>query len=60
MFNNILKMKLKEIKKKETVKRELSHASLDIPMKVIFENTPSAHLTVYRGNIRQLETVWTV
>ena len=23
----------------------------DIPMKMIFENTPSVHLTVYRGNI---------
>ena len=60
-------MKLKEIKKTTTVKRELSQASLDafqikhsyvqpgyrlcadIPMKIMFENTPSVHLTVYRG-----------
>ena len=30
----------------------------DIPM-IVFQNTPSVHLTVYRGNIRQSETVWT-
>ena len=29
----------------------------DIPMKIMFENTPSVHITIYRGNIRQLETV---
>ena len=28
-----------------------------IPMKMLFENTPSVHLTVYRGNIGQLEPV---
>ena len=33
--------------------------SADIPMKIMFENTTSVHLTVYRGNIRQLGTVWT-
>ena len=67
MFNNILKMKLKEIKK--NVKRELSQASLcvsnetqfstvwvqvmsaDIHMKIMFENKPSVHLAIYRGNI---------
>ena len=25
-------------------------------MKIMFENTPSVHLTVFRGKIRQLET----
>ena len=29
--------------------------STDIPMKIMFENTPSDHLTVYRGKIRQPE-----
>ena len=27
--------------------------SADISMKIMFENTPSVHLTVYRENIRQ-------
>ena len=31
----------------------------DIPMKIMFENLQSVHLTVYRGTIRQLVTVWT-
>ena len=25
----------------------------DIPIEIMFENTTSVHLTVYRGNIRQ-------
>ena len=64
MFSTILKMKLKEIKKK-TVKREFRCVSNEtqlctalvqvmsaaIPMKIIFKNTPSVYLTVYRGNI---------
>ena len=74
MFNNILKMKLREIKK--TAKREFRSVSneiqlctawvqvmsADIPMKMMFEITPSVNLNVYhvyRGDIRQLETVWT-
>ena len=31
--------------------------SADIPMKIMFINKPSVHLTVYRGNIRELKTV---
>ena len=33
--------------------------SAESPMKIMFENTPSGHLTVCRGNIPQLETVLT-
>ena len=29
----------------------------DIPMKIMFANTISVHLTVYRENLPQLETV---
>ena len=60
MFNNILKMKLKEIKIKLKCVNEthlctawLQVICAAIPMKIMFENTPSVHLTVYRGNFSQ-------